>query len=86
MMIPFRFSTSIAARLLGVSIPTFNELGLAPLPYCRSHKRYSREVLELALGRRITAADVAAAEAAHAPRRAAYVVANHARKEARTNV
>ena len=84
--VPARFATPLAARLLGICIPNFNALGLAPLPYCRKHRRYSREVLELALGRQITTADVAAAEAAHAPRRAAYVAANHARKKARTNV
>jgi hypothetical protein len=77
-----RFSTPIAARLLGLSIPTFNALGLVPLPYCRTHRRYSREVIELCLGRALTEADVAAAEAAHAPRRAAYARQNDQRKGA----
>ena len=81
-MIPLRFSTPIAARLLGLSIPSFEAIGLAPLPYCRKHRRYSREVIELCLGREITADDIAAAEAAHAPRRAAYARHNDQRKEA----
>lgn len=75
----------MAARLLGVSLPSFNAIALAPVPYCRTHKRYFRETLELCLGRPITVEMVAAAEAAHAPRLATYRAANKARKEAHSH-
>ena len=86
--IPDVFPTPIAARLCGASIEAFHALGLEPWPFSRKHVRYRRETLELVLGREITAADVAAAEAAHAPRRAAYINYNHneRRKEAGQHV
>jgi hypothetical protein len=79
--LPIHFPPAIAARLLGISLPTFIALGLAPVPYCRKHRRYFRETLELCFGRPITTEMVAAAEAAHAPRLAAYRAANMARKD-----
>ncbi len=77
MNIPCRFSTPITARLLGISIPSLNSLKLPALPYPRVHRRYTREVVEAALGHTITPAEVAAAEAAHAKRRASFVAYNH---------
>jgi hypothetical protein len=86
-MTPLRFSTAIAARLLGLSIPSFNALGLVPVPYCQRHKRYSREGIELVLGHPITAEMVAEAEAAHASRKASYAHQNQKRlREANAHV
>ena len=68
--IPIRFSRPIAARLLGVSLPTFDALRLAPVSYPRVHKRYLREVVEEKLGRPVTAEMIADAEQRHAARKA----------------
>ena len=78
--IPSRFTTPIAAHLLGISIPGFNALGLARLPYPRVHHRYSRQTLERALGRSITSEEVSAAEAAHEERRASFRRYNHTKR------
>jgi hypothetical protein len=78
--IPHLFSTPLAAKLLGVSVPTFDAIGVPPWQFSRRHKRYARDMLELFLGREITEADVAAARAAHAPKLALYQAANAQRK------
>jgi hypothetical protein len=84
--IPIAFTRPMAARLLGVSLPVFDRIGLVPVPWSAIQPRYGREVLELVLGHPITAEMVAAAEAAHAPRLSAYRAANKNRKEAHSNV
>jgi hypothetical protein len=78
--IPHLFSTPLAAKLLGVSVPTFDAIGVPPWQFSRRHKRYARDMLEIFLGREITEADVAAARAAHAPKLALYQAANAQRK------
>jgi len=78
--IPHLFSTPLAAKLLGVSVPTFDAIGVPPWQFSRRHKRYARDMLEIFLGREITAEMVAAARAAHAPKLALYQAANAQRK------
>ena len=78
--IPDLFPTPIAAKLLGVSVPTFDAIGIPPWQFSRRHKRYTKDMLETFLGREITAEMVAAARAAHAPKLALYQAANAQRK------
>jgi hypothetical protein len=51
-----------------------------PWQFSRKHKRYARDMLELFLGREITAEMVAAARAAHAPKLKLYQAANDRRR------
>ena len=84
-LIPLAFTRPMAARLLGVSLPVFDRIGLVPVPWSAIQPRFSRETIELCLGRPITVEMIQAAEAAHEPRLAAYRAVNEARKEAQTD-
>jgi hypothetical protein len=80
-MIPTRYSTPFAARILGLSIESFEKIGLVGEPYPRTHRRFNRQVLEMALGRKITEQDVEQASAAHEKRKAVWRKYNHNRRK-----
>jgi hypothetical protein len=80
LMTPTRFPAAIAARLFGVSLPTFDRMSLPAEPWSK-HRRYTRETLELALGRPITDEMVAEAAAAAEPSRAKVRARRYTKKE-----